>query len=45
MASELGWTSDESARQVACFRALVDEERAAGGLPETALDALTERPS
>jgi glycerol-3-phosphate dehydrogenase len=45
MAPELGWTPEDCARQVAHFRALVDEERAAGGLPETALDALTERPS
>jgi glycerol-3-phosphate dehydrogenase len=44
MATELGWSAEEQARQVARYRALVDEERAAGGLPETALDALTERP-
>jgi glycerol-3-phosphate dehydrogenase len=45
MATELGWSTEERARQVAQYRALVDEERTAGGLPETALDALTERPS
>ena len=44
MAAELGWSAGEQARQVAAYRALIDEERAAGGLPETALDALTEHP-
>ncbi len=39
MAGELGWSDDERERQVAQYRALVAEERLAGGLPETALDA------
>jgi glycerol-3-phosphate dehydrogenase len=33
MAPELGWTPDETARQVATYRALVEAERAAPGLP------------
>jgi glycerol-3-phosphate dehydrogenase len=45
MAAELGWTADERARQVAAYRALVDEERTSGDLPETALDALTQPPA
>jgi glycerol-3-phosphate dehydrogenase len=45
MGDELGWSADERAAQVAAYRALVDEERTAGGLPETALDALTQPPS
>ena len=45
LAAELGWDDDESARQVAHYRALVDEERLAGGLPETALDALSQPPA
>jgi glycerol-3-phosphate dehydrogenase len=44
MADELGWSAAERAEQVARYRALVDEERTAGRLPETALDALTEHP-
>jgi glycerol-3-phosphate dehydrogenase len=39
MGDELHWSAAERAGQVARYRALVDEERAAGGLPETALDA------
>ncbi len=38
MGDELGWSEAERAEQVAHYRALVDEERRAGGLPETALD-------
>ncbi len=45
MANELGWSDDERARQVEHFRALVTEERLAGGLPETALDALSHPPA
>ena len=45
MATELGWASDERERQVAQYRALVAEERQAGGLPETALDALSHPPA
>jgi glycerol-3-phosphate dehydrogenase len=45
MAGELGWASDERERQVARYRALVAEERLAGGLPETALDALSHPPA
>jgi len=44
MGAELGWSEAERAEQVARYHALVAGERAAGGLPETALDALTERP-
>ena len=45
MAGELGWSDDERERQIARYRALVAEERLAGGLPETALDALSHPPS
>ena len=45
MAPELGWDADECKRQVAHYRALVAEERSAGGLPETALDALSQPPA
>jgi glycerol-3-phosphate dehydrogenase len=45
MGAELDWSDAERARQVAHYRMLVDEERAAGGLPETALEALVQPPS
>jgi glycerol-3-phosphate dehydrogenase len=45
MAGELGWSDDERREQVARYRALVDEERRAGSLPETALDALSRPPA
>jgi len=45
MAAELGWTVAERDRQVEEYRALIDAERSVGGLPETALDALTQPPS
>ncbi len=45
MGDELGWSEDERASQVAAYRALVDKERTAGGLPETALDALSQPPT
>jgi glycerol-3-phosphate dehydrogenase len=45
MAGELGWSEEERARQVAHYTALVAEERDAGGLPETALDALSHPPA
>jgi len=45
MAAELGWSGDERERQIAQYRALVAEERLAGGLPETALDALSHPPA
>ena len=35
----------ERNRQVAEYRALIETERSTGGLPETALDALTQPPS
>jgi glycerol-3-phosphate dehydrogenase len=44
LAGELGWNDEERERQVARYRALIDEERRAGGLPETALDALSQPP-
>jgi len=40
VAADLGWDEAEQERQVKAFRALVDEERTAAHLPETALDAL-----
>jgi glycerol-3-phosphate dehydrogenase len=45
MAAELGWASAERDRQVERYRALIAAERTTGGLPETALDALTQPPS
>ena len=45
MAAELDWSDDERRRQVDTYRALVAEERLAGGLPETALDALSHPPA
>jgi len=44
MAAALGWSDDERRQQVASYRALVAEERRAGDLPETALDALSHPP-
>ncbi len=40
VADDLGWDDAEQRRQVAHYRALVDAERIAAGLPETALDTL-----
>jgi glycerol-3-phosphate dehydrogenase len=45
MAAELGWTDAERNRQVEEYQALIETERSTGGLPETALDALTRPPS
>jgi glycerol-3-phosphate dehydrogenase len=45
MARELGWDDGEQERQVARYRAAVTAERHAGALPETALDALLQRPA
>jgi len=45
MAAELGWDDAERDRQVEQYRALVEAERVTGGLPETALEALTQPPS
>ncbi len=45
MGRELGWDDTEQRRQVDRYRALVAQERAAGGLPETALQALLRPPS
>jgi glycerol-3-phosphate dehydrogenase len=45
MAAELGWGDTERERQVERYRALISTERATGGLPETALDALTQPPA
>jgi glycerol-3-phosphate dehydrogenase len=45
MAAELNWSDAERERQVARYRALVAEERNAGALPETALDALSHPPA
>ena len=39
VAADLGWTADDQAQQVADFRAIVDDERRAPALPETAIDA------
>ena len=36
---ELGWSPDEQAEQVALYRSLVEHERTAADLPETALEA------
>jgi len=38
LGSALGWDSDEQARQVAAYRAAIDEERGAPQLPETAIE-------
>ncbi len=45
MAAEMGWSDTERDRQAAAYRALIEVERATGGLPETALDALVKPPS
>jgi glycerol-3-phosphate dehydrogenase len=45
MAPELGWSDAEREREVAAYQALIETERTTGGLPETALDALTEPPA
>jgi glycerol-3-phosphate dehydrogenase len=45
MASELGWSEAQQLRQVEQYRALVEAEQEAGGLPPTELDALLQRPS
>ena len=45
MAAELGWDDAERDRQIERYHALVEEERTTGGLPETALEALTQPPS
>jgi glycerol-3-phosphate dehydrogenase len=45
MARELGWDAEETARQVQEYQRLIEAERAAGGLPETALDALSQPPT
>ena len=45
LAAELGWDDVETKRQVDQYRAAVDAERRSGGLPETALDALTQPPA
>jgi glycerol-3-phosphate dehydrogenase len=44
MADELGWSDEERSRQVQHYERLVAAERAAGDLPETALDALAQPP-
>jgi glycerol-3-phosphate dehydrogenase len=45
LATELGWDDAETQRQVERYRAAVDIERQSGGLPETALDALSQPPA
>jgi glycerol-3-phosphate dehydrogenase len=40
IAGDLGWDDAEQGRQVAAYRAAIDEERTAPDLPETALDAV-----
>jgi glycerol-3-phosphate dehydrogenase len=40
VADDLGWDQDEQDRQTAAYRALVEHERTAADLPETALDQL-----
>jgi glycerol-3-phosphate dehydrogenase len=42
--AELGWDEQEREQQVAHYRAVIAAERLAGGLPETALDALSQPP-
>jgi glycerol-3-phosphate dehydrogenase len=42
---ELGWSAEERTEQASAYRALIDRERAAGALPETALDALLQPPA
>jgi glycerol-3-phosphate dehydrogenase len=42
---ELGWDTAEQRAQAEQYRARVQAEREAGELPETALDALLQRPS
>ncbi|MEY2590447.1 MAG: hypothetical protein QOJ67_2431, partial [Acidimicrobiaceae bacterium] len=39
IAPDLGWDEAEQASQVDAYRRSVEHERAAPGLPETALDA------
>jgi len=41
VATDLGWDDAEQDRQVQVYRALIDEERLAADLPETAIDAAT----
>ena len=45
LARELGWSEAERAGQVARYRGVIAAERQAGGLPETALDALSHHPA
>jgi glycerol-3-phosphate dehydrogenase len=45
MAGELGWSDAERDREAAAYRSLVEVERTTGALPETALDALAQRPA
>jgi glycerol-3-phosphate dehydrogenase len=45
MGDELGWSAEERSEQAAAYRSLIDRERAAGALPETALDALLQPPA
>jgi glycerol-3-phosphate dehydrogenase len=45
MARELGWDADEQRRQAEHYRALVREEKVAGGLSATAADSLVRRSS
>jgi glycerol-3-phosphate dehydrogenase len=45
MGRELGWDADEQRRQAEHYRALVREEKVAGGLTATAVDALVRRSS
>jgi glycerol-3-phosphate dehydrogenase len=44
LCAELGWDAEYRDQEVARYRALIAEERLAGGLPETALDALSQPP-
>jgi glycerol-3-phosphate dehydrogenase len=45
MGDLLEWTDAEKQEQATAYRSLVEDERAAGGLPETALDALSQPPA
>ena len=45
MAGELGWSDAERDQQAERYRALIATERDTGGLPETALEALTQPPT
>jgi glycerol-3-phosphate dehydrogenase len=45
MGAELGWSVERQQHEVEAYRSLIALERAAGSLPETALDALLQPPT